>query len=278
MGIRILTDTSSGITNQEAKDLKIDMARMPIIFGDEEFIDGETIQLDEFYDRMENRGQMPKTALVNKQIFLEIFEDVKNKNEEMVVFLISQHLSATHENAVKALEEINYDKIHIIDTLLTTTPLAALVFEAVKLRDAKKSAKEILENCNELKTKVKVYAMVRTLKYLVAGGRLSKASGAIGGMLNLKPIISISDGKIANVHKSIGLKSAFSFISQKFKTADVDKSKPVYFCNTNNVKESLEFKNSLKDEKFIDGGIRDIGSTVGSHVGPGVVGIAFFEN
>jgi len=276
MNLRILTDTSSGIQPEMAKKLKIELTHMPIMFGEEEFIDGLTISPSEFYDRLENGKLMPKTALINKQNFIEIFEDVKNKKEEMVVFPISKHLSATHENALSARKEVGYDKIYIVDTLQTTTPLFALVLEAILLRKEGKSAEEIFRICDELKTKIKIGAIVRTLKYLHAGGRLSMASATIGTVLNLKPIISIVDGKVENVHKCVGLKSAFSYVKKVFLSENIDKTKPVYFCHTNNLFECQQLKNTFMEQKLIDGGTYDVGATVASHVGSGVVGIVYF--
>lgn len=276
MKIRILTDTSSGIQPEMAKKLNIELTHMPIIFGEEEFIDGVTISSQEFYNRLENGKNMPKTALINKQQFVDIFEDVKNKKEEMVVFPISQHLSATYENALHAHKDVDYDKIYIVDTLQTTTPLTALVLEAIKMREEGKSAEEIYHICEELKTKIKIRAIVRTLKYLHAGGRLSTASATVGTMLNLKPIISIIDGKVANVHKCVGLKNSFLYVKKMCLSDNVDKTKPVYFCHTNNIPECQEFRNLFAEESLIDGEMYDVGSTVASHVGSGVVGIVYF--
>lgn len=229
MKVRILTDTSTGIQTKNAMALGVELVRMPIIFGAEEFIDGVTITLDEFYHRLENGGVMPKTALINTQQFVDIFEDVKKNGDEMVVLCISKHLSATHENAIIARKQVGYDKIYIVDTLQTTTALLALVHEAVKMRDNGKTAREIFENCEKLKDKIKVRAALTTLKYLVAGGRLSKTSGAIGTILNLKPIVSIVDGKVVNIHKCVGGKSAFAYIKKLYETDDIDHTKPVYF-------------------------------------------------
>ena len=276
MKLRILTDTSSGMQPEMAKKLNIELTHMPIMFGEEEFIDGVTLSPSEFYDRLENGKYMPKTALINTQNFVDIFEDVKNKNDEMIVFPISKHLSATHINALQAKKEVGYDKIYIVDTLQTTTPLTALVLEAIRMRVEGKSAEEIFKVCDELKTKIKIGAIVRTLKYLHAGGRLSTASATIGTMLNLKPIVSIVDGKVVNIHKCVGLKSSFAFIKKTFLSENTDRTKPVYFCHTNNLLECQQLKNTFMEEKLIDGGTFDVGATVASHVGSGVVGMVYF--
>lgn len=276
MKVRILTDSSTGIPQSEATAKDIELAHMPIMFGDSEFIDGVTISLAEFYRKMTADGVMPKTALINKQQFIEIFSTVKARHEAMVVFPISKYLSATYENALQAKASVGYEHIYVVDTKQTTTALSALVYEAVKMRDAGQSAAAIFAACSTLTDKIKICAVVKTLKYLQAGGRLSKASAVIGTMLNIKPIISVINGKVENIHKCMGQKAAYAFLLNRFHKENPDPNMPIYFCHTNDLAECNDFKKLFANEPFTVGGTYDIGSTVASHTGPGLVGVAYF--
>lgn len=275
MKTRILCDSSTGIDFSLPEYSSLERVCMPIMFGEEEYIDGVTINNQQFFEKLDKA--MPKTALINQFQFEQIFDDVKKKKQEMVVLLISRHLSGTYANAVNALKQVDYDKIYIVDTLQTTTSLAALVFHAQQLANDNKSAKEIADIMAQLAPKIKIIAVVKTLKYLLAGGRLSATSAAVGTLLGVKPIMSIVEGKVVNVHKCIGMRKAMQYIVDKVVSSNIDKSKPIYLTQTNNREDANKLVDMMKSKGYDNDGIFDIGTTVASHVGAGVVGIVYFE-
>lgn len=275
MKTRILCDSSTGIDFSLPEYSTLERVCMPIMFGEEEYIDGVTINNRQFFEKLDKA--MPKTALINQFQFEQIFDDVKKKKQEMVVLLISRHLSGTYANAVNALKQVDYDKIYIVDTLQTTTSLAALVFHAQQLANDNKSGKEIADIMAQLAPKIKIIAVVKTLKYLLAGGRLSATSAAVGTLLGVKPIVSIVEGKVVNIHKCIGMRKAMQYIVDKAVSSNIDKSKPIYLTQTNNLEDANKLVDMMKSKGYDNDGIFDIGTTVASHVGAGVVGIVYFE-
>ena len=155
--------------------------------------------------------------------------------------------------------------------------LIALVMEAVKMRDAKKSAAEIIKEMERLVPQNRLFAYVDTLKYLRAGGRLSGTSALIGTLLGIKPIVTLRDGKVTSCHKTIGLKKAQEYILEQLKNADFEK--PIYFAHTNAKEACEELKKRAKQlyPKLKDGGTWFISATVATHGGPGAGAVVFFE-
>ncbi|MCL2484353.1 MAG: DegV family protein [Firmicutes bacterium] len=277
--IRILTDSSSGLTLNDAKKIGVEMVHMPINFDGTEYIDGKDLNHEEFYKKLVESKNPPKTSAINQATFEEIFEDVKKKGEEMVVLLISSGLSVTNDQAMQAKDAVGYDKIYIINSLATVATLIALVMEAVRMRDSKMKGADIAKELNVLVPKAKLFAYVDTLKYLRAGGRISATSAVVGGLLNVKPIIILTEGKLVNENKCVGAAKAKQYLLTKFKEyKNIDFSKPVYFGHAHTHKECENLKAAAKQiHNFIDGGTWYISATVGTHTGPGAVLIAFFE-
>lgn len=148
---------------------------------------------------------------------------------------------------------------------------------AIKLRDERKSAAEIIAAVEEAKMRLVLIAVIDDLKYLRLGGRLSSASAFLGTIMNVKPLIRIDDGKVLAVHKALGLNRAFSWLVEQYEAADVDLSMPRLFGHSD-AEETLE-----KFQKFVSkrcdfplDNIYPIGATVGVHAGPGAVGFCFF--
>jgi len=276
--IRILTDSSSGFSLESAKEAGVELVYLPINFDGKEFFDVLELPHEEFYVKLKESKNLPKTAAVNQTAFEEVFEDVKKKGDEMIVLLISDPISATTGQARAALEAVGYDKIHIIDNRRTTLPLFLLVNEAIKMRDAKKSVADIIAKMEELAPHARLYAYLDTLKHLRAGGRISGASAVIGSVLGIKPIAGLGpDGKVASFHKTMGTKKACLWMLDKLKNADF--SYPVYFGHTNSLEEGEKFRAQAKEmfPDLIDGGILFISATIAVHAGPGCVGLGFVE-
>jgi len=276
--VRILTDSSAGFTLEDANKIGVEMVYLPINFDGKEYLDILELSHKEFYVQLKASKVLPRTSAVNQAAFEEVFRDVKKKGDEMVVLLISSGISATTGQAVAAKQAVGYDKIHVIDTLCAAPMLIALVDEAVKMRDSKKSMTEIVAQMERLAPRVRLYAYVDTLKYLRAGGRISGASAIVGSIIGVKPIVGLIDGKVANLHKTIGVKKAQDYILEKLKNADF--AKPIYFGHTNVEAECEKLKEKAKQihPHIIDGGTWFISATIATHAGPGAGAIVFFEH
>lgn len=277
--IRILTDSSAGFTLDDVQKIGVEMGYIPISFEDADYLDQFNLNAEEFYAKLKTVKRQPKTSAINQAAFEEVFRDVQKKGDEMIVLGLSSGLSVTYEQAVKAKEAVGYHKIYVVNTLAVTGTLIALVMEAVRLRNAKMPAIKIVEEIEKLVPKVRLFAYVDTLKYLHMGGRLSGGAAVVGTLLNVKPSLTVEEGKLHSRSKSIGIKKAQASILAEPDSFHVDWTKPFYFVHANTLEECAFVKEQAQNRynKLIDGGIWYIPATIAAHTGPGAVALIFFE-
>lgn len=275
MGVKIITDSTSDFALSYAEQLGVEVVSLQVNFGKEEYVDKVTISNEEFYEKLKISKELPTTTLVNVEQFIKIFE--KYSDDEIVGIFLSSKLSGTCQSAMIAKDTLQRADIHIVDSGSVTIGLALLVKEAVRLQRAGESAEQIAQKIELMACKVKIFAVIDTLKYLIKGGRLDKASGIVGSMLGLKPIICVYDGVITSVDKARGMKKAITRLAQIVQESKVDKNKKMLFAHSDNFDDlesligQLSLKGVTEDDKLV------IGSVVGTHAGPGAVAIAFFE-
>jgi DegV family protein with EDD domain len=279
MAVKILVDSSSDISEKEAKELGIEMIPMVITFGEEEFYDGVNLLPIEFYDRLIKSKEMPTTAQVTPFRFEEKFSEMTLNGDDVVAIVLSSKLSGTYEGAKMTAEKFG-GKVYVVDSLSATGGERLLVYRALELAKQGKSAKEIAEDLEVQKGKICIVAMLETLEYLKKGGRISGAAAFIGGMLNIKPIIQVIDGKVEVVAKVRGQKKAALQIKKIVEENEIDFSKP-YMSVWTGTDESISLK-YIEDNKDLypnndNPASQIIGSTIGTHIGPGVLGFIYFK-
>ena len=274
----ILTDSTSDLSFERAKKLDIQIVPLSVCIGDRTYLDGIDLGKREFFEIQSKTDLQAVTSQVNPEGFREIFETAKANNDSIVYISISSKLSGTMQSAYIAKEMCEYDNIYIVDSQQATLAEGCLVEYGCELRDMGKSAKEICDELNELKSKLHLFAIVDTLKYLIRGGRLSKSAGTVGEILNLKPIITLRNGEIMALNKTRGRKKAFEQIYSYLSNTEIDFSKPIYIGHSNNEDLAKEFALYLHKKgllfKYV---IEEIGVVIGTHAGPNCIGIAFFN-
>lgn len=274
--VRILVDSGADYEPQELAAKNILCAPMSIQFGETSYLDGVTLSKSEFYSLLET--QFPTTSQPTPFEFAKHFQEAKEAGDEMVVITISSALSGTYQGACIAREDVDYDGIYIFDSKSATIGTQVLVDYAIRLRDDGKSAKEIYDAVAALRPRIRLFASINTLEYLYKGGRLSKAAANIGTVAHLKPMITVDDGGgIAVIGKSIGMKRSIDSLAAKISQYELHPDfplYPVYSRDPENLDLLVERLRKLGVE--IDGaGIRNLGPTVGAHVGPSCCGLAF---
>lgn len=269
--MKIIADSTCDIPLEEAKEKGIEIIPMTLFFGKKEYIDKVTITDSEFYKKLSETSEPPKTTLINSGRFLEEFE--KYPDEEILVICLSSELSGTYGCACTACGMTERKDIRVLDTKSVTIGSALLIDEAVRMRNEGKTLDEIFDSLCALREKIKVIAAVDTLKYLVLGGRISGFSGKIGTLLNIKPIICSDNGKIINIGKARGRTAAFEKLRENVLTTfRMDMSRPLLYAHTGD-KESVDLLKKIIGRDAPD---YILGSIVGTHAGPGTVGIAYF--
>lgn len=274
--IRILVDSSSDYQTEELKEKDIDLVSIKITIGEKSYIDGVDLNRDDFYRILEKTGEFPKTSQPSPQEFLDIFNEVKEKGDELICILLSSELSGTYQSAVLAKSMADYDKIYLIDSLSATYTIKIMADYACRLHQEGMDAYGIAREVEALKSRVRVLAALDTLEYLSRGGRLSKTAAAIGDMANIKPIITLTqDGKVGVLGKCLGKNKAICAIKKQLQELSIDDTFPVYTIYSYGTENCEKFEEKLTQEGLALDSRLQIGSTIGSHIGPEAFGIVF---
>lgn len=278
MALRIITDSTSDLSQKEAETKKITVVPLHNMFGTQEYLDGVTISKEEFYEKLAKAEDLPTTSQPSPDEFLTHFEACKEAGDSVIVITISSKLSGTHQSAVIAKDMCEYEHIYIIDSMTATLGLYCLVDYAYNLGKQGLSTERIVKEIEDTKHKVRVYAFVDTLKYLKKGGRLSATAAFAGTLLNIKPIVEVKDGIVDVAGKSRGLNGAFKKVVELVEEAGgIDLTRPSCIGYTGHPSVMENFASYVKEcYPTIQFPTVPIGSTIGVHAGPGACAIAFF--
>mgnify|MGYP000972422706 CR=1 FL=1 len=275
--VRIITDSTCDLTQSRQAALKIEVAPLSVRFGEESFLDGEEITNQEFYNRLRAADSLPTTSQVNPDVFAQLFRRHVEAGDQVVGIFIASQLSGTYQSACIARDMVDEKHIFVVDSDTVTFGLGLLVEHAVTLRDQGMSAGEIAAEIQRLSQRVRLLAVVGTLKYLKMGGRISGASAVVGGMLGITPILDVKHGVVESPAKTRGRKAAFQWMERQMEQSPPDLSLPVIFGHSDApavLAECRDYFVALLDlTQWLES---DIGSVVGTHAGPGAAGIAFF--
>lgn len=276
--IRILTDSTSDISPSRAAELGVEVLPLTVLFGEESFRDGIDITNEEFYDRLSKVDTLPTTAQIPPETFIDAFQRLTADGSQVLGLFISSEMSGTYQSAMIARSIVGEENIAIVDTHTVTFALGLLVETACLLRDRGLSLSELAAEVEKLVPRCRLLAVVDTLRYLKMGGRISGVTAVVGGILGISPIISIENGLVISVGKSRGRKAGFQFIRKWLDEKEaIDTSLPVSFGHTNAPKAMEEcmafFQDKTEGAQLCPS---NIGSVVGTHVGPGAAGLAYF--
>lgn len=279
--IKILVDSASDVEKTEADKLGIALIPMRVRFGDEEYLDGINLTHREFFEKLIESSELPQTSQINEYDWGERFKELTADGSEIIAVTISSKLSGTYSCAVKAAKKFA-GKVHVIDSMEASIGERILLQYAINLvRDGKLTADEIVEELNCKKGKIQVLAVLDTLKYLRKGGRISSVAAIAGEVLSIKPVISIVKGEIKLQGKAIGSKKSNNLLNQLVeKCGGIDFDMPYALAYSGLSDEFLQ--KYLNDSERLWKGKADsipslmIGSTIGTHVGPNAIAVAFF--
>lgn len=274
--IRILVDSSSDYTMEEISKNGFHFVPLMVSLGGKYYKDGIELKPNDFYELLINTGDFPKTSQPSPQDFADIFEDVKAKGDEIICILLSSALSGTCQSAHLAKDMVDYEGIHIIDSLAATVMIKFMGDYATKLITEGLSATEIVAKIEAMKGKIKVAAALDTLEYLCKGGRLSRASATIGELANLKPIITVSqEGKVSVIGKCLGKNKALNFILKYLADNERDMDFPLYTLYSYGTENTEKLEERLVKEGYSYDKRVQLGSTIGAHIGPGAFAILY---
>ncbi|MDE6201321.1 MAG: DegV family protein [Clostridiales bacterium] len=278
--IKIIVDSASDVEKDEAEQLGIYLIPMKVRFGDEEFSDGIDLTHKEFFDKLIESAELPQTSQVNEYAWEESFGELTADGSEVIAITISSKLSGTYSSAVKAAKKFG-GKVHVVDSIEACIGERILLQYALRLIGEGKTAAEIVKELNDKKNKIQLLAVLGTLKYLRKGGRISSVAAIAGELLSIKPVISIVKGEIKLVGKAMGSKKSNNLLNQLVeKCGGIDFDMPYALAYSGLSGDYLQ--KYLQDSEQLWKGKTEnipsymIGSTIGTHIGPNAIAVAFF--
>ena len=276
--IRIIADSACDLCLEAAKDLNVEIIPLNVKIGETTYRDRYDLEPEQFYEMLSNAKELPKTSMINPFEWETIFKKVNDAGDEAVVITMSSALSGTYQAANIAADD--YDCIHVVDSRSITVTEQALVRYACMLRDNGRNASNIADMLRSEADELKIVAIVDTMDYLKAGGRVSGAVAAVGSLLNIKPLIGQADGKLSLLGKARGYKNAMVQMKKLSNNFGIDYTKPVVFAYSGDIASTLDdYIEGCKEE--FSGYEKNIhktiaGATIGTHTGPGCITIGFF--
>ncbi len=276
--VAIVTDSTAYLPQNLVSAYNITVVPLVVIWGEETLRDNIDIGPDEFYARLSHAKVMPSTSQPTTQAFTEAFQKLHAEGYEILTLVISAGLSGTLDSAIQAKKAVPEATVELIDSKFTSVPLAFMALSAARaakrgasLAECKEIASAVRENCN-------VFFAVDTLEFLHRGGRIGGASRFLGTALNLKPILYLEDGKIEALEKVRTSKRAHSRLLELLEE-NTDGKNPINMMGIVNA-AAPESANLLLEEiktRFSPNEIlvADISPVIGTHTGPGTVGVAY---
>lgn len=281
MSVRIITDSASDMSPAEHPALAV--LPLSVTFGTDVYMDGVDIDHQRFYEMLVERDELPKTGQVNPYAFSQAIAEAREAGDEAVIITVGAKLSGTNQSARTALAEAPGGDVYVVDSNNVTLGERVLVEYALRLVDEGQGAAQIAAAVEAVRDRVVVIGLLETLEYLVRGGRLSAAAGAVGTLLNVKPVVAAEDGLIVQLGKARGSKNGRNLLNQKVeKAGGIDFSMPLALGYTG--LSDVVLKKYIEDSAALWAGhtegelpVHTIGATIGTHVGPGAVAVAFFQ-
>lgn len=279
--IKILVDSACDLEQSDAEALGVSLLPLQIRFGEEEFLDGVTLSHRAFFEKLVETNTLPQTSQINEYRFEEAFSELTEDGSEVVAITLSSKLSGTHASAVKAAKKFG-GKVHVVDSLNACIGERVLLEYAVRLvKEGRLGAAEIAAELDEKKGKIQLLAVLDTLQYLRKGGRISSVTAIAGEMLSIKPVISVVRGEVKLVGKAMGSKKGNNLLTKLVSDCGgIDFTMPYVLGYSGLSDEFLQ--KYIRDSEALWKDHTDhvpyylIGSTIGTHVGPGAIAVAFF--
>ena len=278
MAVKFIIDAGCDLTLQQATELGVILIPMTIRFGDNEYRSGIDLSHEDFYKMLAQAPELPTTSQPTPYEFENAYQKVKDNGDEAVVLCVSSVLSGTYQSAIIARDGFE-DCIHVVDTKAVSVAQRILLDHAIALKNHGAAAKEIARELELKKADVCAYGAVETLEYLIKGGRLSKAAGAVGSVLGIRPVLNLRDGGLSVAGKARGAKGAITMTHNLTAEIGIDFTMPFAIGYTGNdpqvIQPYLDASNCVWNGYDVP--VYKVGSTVGTHTGPGLFITAFFK-
>lgn len=280
--MKLFADSACDLPKSFFELSQVELAPLRVHVGNKEYEDINDIESTEVYAAI-RRGEQPKTSQASPEHFLRVFEELAKSGDEGLYIAFSSELSGTYSTAVMMKEQLleTYPdlKLTIIDSKCASLGYGLLVKEAVKLKEEGLDLASIEDKIRRNAKNMEHLFTVDDLDYLARGGRVSKASAFIGGLLNIKPILHVEDGKLVPIEKIRGTKKVMKRIIELIEERGGNLAGQVVAISHAEVEERANELKQMIQERFQpeDVEIHLIGSTIGAHTGPGAISVFFLN-
>lgn len=284
MSVRILSDSACDLPEDIVKEYGIDILPIMVIKEDKEYLDNITIKPEEVYDGMKN-GEVFKTAQIPPNTFNEKFLEYAKNGDSVIYIAFSSGLSGTYQTSIfvkdTILEEYPDFDLDIIDSKAATGGFGLMVLKAAQMAKEGKSKEEIIQLLEFYASHMEHIFTVNDIEYLFRGGRVTRSQAFLGGLLNIKPVLDMEDGKLLPIEKARGNNKAYKImmdiIGERSKDADL-KNQIMGISHGDNLELALKVKEMITESfgttEFL---INTIGAAIGAHSGPGTIAITFLN-
>ena len=282
MSVKIIVDSACELTKKEAEEMDLLFLPLTTTIDGTAYQDGVTIDHERFYELLKTCQKTPVTSQLRPIDYETAFQEAAKEYDEILVITMSAKLSGTYQSAVFAAKEWQ-GNVTIVDSGNVTIGEQILIKYAVKLRNAGMHANEIASELELVKKRIVVLGIVDTLEYLFKGGRLSRTSAIAGAMLNIKPILGVVDGVVVSLGKAHGVKQCCSNLNRMIAVrGGIDFSMPMMLAYSGTddslLQTYIDHSRSIWQDHMKELPISTVGSTIGTHVGPGAIVLSFFAD
>ncbi len=276
--IRIIGDTTSGFTLSQAKELGIEFIPQLVVFGEKTYRDDTEMDSAMFVSMLEKADELPKTAAPPPALYTPIFQDMKDKGDSGIIICPSAKLSGTVRSATTALADFPELDVRILDTQIVGSGIGVLLKLAKEMADEGKSIDDIVAFLNDKIAHVRLYGVVDTLEYLYKGGRIGGASKFFGELLQIKPILTVVDGRVEAFEKQRTKKKAMARLIELVQTECQDYKKGYFSFSMLDTNPEMDFLKKEFKERFNaeDMPFLNIPPAIMVHAGPGTIIVTFF--
>ena len=278
MSIRIVTDSGADLESAEFSQYQVELVPLGLTIDGRIYSANQQFNKADFFRMLEMAKVFPKTSQPAPSAFEALFEDARQKGDQVVYISIASALSGTYQTAtvVKGLGE--YDNVFIVDSRTATLCQKLLVLHGAKLRDQGCTAQQIVAELEQLRSRVRVYAGLDTLEYLRKGGRLGRAAASLGTLARIKPVVTVGkDGSVQVAGKCMGIGRAMKEIQSLLEKNPADPDYPIYGVYSGTQDHVMELLDRLGMQDTVQGRIYGLGPVIGAHIGPGAYGIVYVE-
>ena len=280
MAIKFIIESASDISPELAEKLGLIHLSFKVIFGDKEYLDAVELTHKDFYEKLTTTDISPSTSQINPAEFEEAYQKVVANGDIGIVITVTGKLSGTYQSAMIAAADYK-GKIFVVDSESVAIGERLLIMRGLELRDRGLSAEEIVDRLNAEKKKIRLFALLDTLKYVKRSGRVSSLAAFAGTLLSIKPVISMEDGLLSIAGKARGARQGQKLLYALMdKCGGINFEKPYYFAYTglsdSSVKQFIADCPEMKDIPADQVPVSSIGAAIGTHAGPGAIAVAFF--